>query len=55
MRSIVLLCALAILSGCGADWTFDAWKTKAAAKHALGASVCQINRLAVRPSQVQAY
>ena len=32
MRSIVLLCALAILSGCGADWTFDAWKTKAAAK-----------------------
>jgi len=31
MRSIVLLCALAILSGC-ADWTFDAWKTKAAAK-----------------------
>jgi hypothetical protein len=31
MRSIVLLCALAILSGC-ADSTFDAWKTKAAAK-----------------------
>jgi hypothetical protein len=30
MRSIVLLCALAILSSC-ADWTFDAWKTKAAA------------------------
>ena len=30
MRSIVLLCALAILSGC-ADSTFDAWKTKAAA------------------------
>ena len=28
MRSIVLLCALAILlSGC-ADWTFDNWKTK---------------------------
>ena len=31
MRSIVLLCALAILSGC-ADSTFEAWKTKAAAK-----------------------
>jgi hypothetical protein len=31
MRSIVLLCALAILSGC-ADSTFDAWKTNAAAK-----------------------
>ena len=32
MRSIVLLCALAIImSGC-ADSTFDAWKTKAAAK-----------------------
>jgi len=30
MRSIVLLCALAILSGC-ADSTFEAWKTKAAA------------------------
>ena len=30
MRSIVLLCALAILSGC-ADSTFVAWKTKAAA------------------------
>ncbi|HYQ07527.1 MAG TPA: hypothetical protein VER26_11190 [Xanthobacteraceae bacterium] len=30
MRSIVLLCALAILSGC-ADSTFETWKTKAAA------------------------
>ena len=31
MRSIVLVCALAILSGC-ADSTFDTWKTKTAAK-----------------------
>jgi hypothetical protein len=30
MRSIVLLCALAILSGC-ADWTIAEWTTKAAA------------------------
>ena len=30
MRSIVLLCALAILSGC-ANSTFEAWTTKAAA------------------------
>jgi hypothetical protein len=30
MRSIVLLCALAILSGC-ADWTIADWTTKAVA------------------------